>query len=332
MVLTDDVPTDPVVRDKLFASAMGSPDPYGRQLNGMGGGISSLSKVCVIGPPSREDADVDYTFGQILVDQARVDYAGNCGNMSSAVGPFALIRGLVKPAADGEFSLVIHNTNTGKLIRSTFTVEGGAPCFSGSFQIDGVSGTGAPIRLDFLDPEGSKTDSLLPTGQARETLHAAGTEVKATLIDAASPCVFVDAADLGLSEPPSPDELDHEVDLLARLERLRCEASIRMGLAKDPEAAARLGSQPRIAMVFSPQRHAVASGRTLEADAMDVAVRMISMGKPHRALPITGAICLASPAGRGVGALPSCLSSRRRADYRASLRADNSRRGDVAGQ
>jgi len=310
MFLADDLPADQAARDELFAAAMGSPDPYGRQLDGMGGGISSLSKICVIGRSSRPDADVDYTFGQVLVDEARVDYAGNCGNMSSAVGPFALIRGLVGARGDGETSLVIHNTNTGKLIKSSFAVDDGQPRFSGPFEIDGVSGSGAAIRLDFLDPGGSKTGKLLPTGLAMETMQAAGNPVRATLIDAANPCIFVDATDLGVSEPSSPDQLDGDVDLLARLESLRREACVRMGLAKSAEDAARLGSVPRIAMVFAPRKHAVTGGRTLDEGSMDIAVRMISMGKPHRALPITGTVCLAA-AMRVEGSVPHRVARHR---------------------
>jgi len=311
MVLDEDAPADARARDSLFAAAMGSPDPYGRQLNGMGGGVSSLSKVCIVGPPSRPDADVDYTFGQVLVNEARVDYAGNCGNMSSAVGPFAVMRGIVKPPGDGYCSIVIHNTNTGKLIRSTFAMAGGEPRLEGLMQIDGVSGSGAPIRLDFLDPGGSKTGKLLPTGQAQDILTATGAEIRATIIDAASPCVFVDAADFGMSEPAAPEVIERDAGLMERLERLRCEASVRAGLAKDLGAAAYLGSVPRIALVFAAQRQADLSGRVLDGDAMDITVRMVSMGKPHRALPMRiegatphrlarhreGALTIAHPSG-----------------------------------
>lgn len=294
MFLRSDLPDDKARWDELFVAAMGSPDPYGRQLNGMGGGISSLSKVCIVGKSTRPDADVDYTFGQVLVSEARVDYAGNCGNMLSAVGPFAVLRGLVGTAADGDTSLVVHNTNTGKLIRSTFPVKNGEPVFDGDFEIDGVSGGGAPIALDFLQPGGSKTGALLPTRCASETLEVDGLSVRATLMDAASPCVFVSGADLGMTVARSPEDLDSDATLLRRLEALRQQASLRMGLAATPAAAAKLASQPRIAVVLAPHAHQVLSGRSLAAADMDIVVRMISMGKPHRALPITGAICLAT--------------------------------------
>lgn len=292
--------------DALFLAALGSPDPYGRQLNGMGGGISSLSKICVVGPASRPDADVDYTFGQVLVSEARIDYAGNCGNMSAAVGPFAVLRGLVAAEAGERASTMIHNTNTGKLIRSTFAMRGGEPAFGGDFAIDGVAGGGSPIRLDFIEPGGSKTAGLLPTGNPTDMLAIAGHSVRASLVDAANPCIFVDATDLGLSAPMSPLAMDGESALLDRLEELRRAASLRMGLAATEEEAGRLGSIPKIAVVFAPADHAVLDGRVLRADDADIVVRMISMGKTHRALPITGAICLAA-ALRIPGSVPARL-------------------------
>ena len=157
----------------LFAAAMGTPDPYGRQLDGMGGGVSSLSKVCVISPSSRPDADIDYTFAQVMIKEARVDYKGNCGNMSAAVGPFAVDEGLVR--ADGDSATVrIYNTNTGKLIHSVFPVEDGLARYDGDLVIPGVSGSGAPIRLDFKDRGGASTGRLLPTGQVVDHLDVQG--------------------------------------------------------------------------------------------------------------------------------------------------------------
>lgn len=293
MFLTTDLPSDREACDQIFLSAMGSPDPYGRQLNGMGGGISSLSKVCIVGPPSRPDVDVDYTFGQVLVSESAVDYSGNCGNMAAAVGPFSVLSGIVSAPADGTASITIRNTNTGKLIRSHFPMLRGKPVLEGNFEIDGVSGSGAPIKLDFLDPGGSKTGRLLPTGVPSEILEIDGHQVHASLVDAANPCIFVDGCDLGVEEPPSPDLLDRDVALLDRLENLRQQGSIRMGLAVSGKSASQLQGIPKIAMVFAPAGYRAISGKAISAASMDIAVRMISMGKPHRALPITGAICLA---------------------------------------
>src|SRR6476659_5341746 len=156
--------------DPIFLAAMGSPDPNGRQLNGMGGGISSLSKVCVLAPSDRPDADVDYTFAQVQIREPRVDYRSNCGNMSSAVGPFAVDEGLVRP--NGDTAVVrIFNTNTQKIIRLTFPLEDGRAATDGDLAIPGVAGTGAPVRLDFLAPGGATTGRLLPTGSATDQLN-----------------------------------------------------------------------------------------------------------------------------------------------------------------
>jgi 2-methylaconitate cis-trans-isomerase PrpF len=307
MFAPSDLPLDFGERDALFLAAMGSPDPYGRQLDGMGGGISSLSKICVVGPSSIPDADVDYTFGQVLVTEGRVDYSGNCGNMASAVGPFALMRGLVPPS-QGEAAVVIHNTNTGKRIRATFPANGARPLLAGDFAIDGVSGTGAPINLDFLDPGGSRCASHLPTGNTADDIEVDGRRCRVSLVDAATPCVFVDASDLGLREPPLPEAIDADLALCARLEKLRRTASVRMGIATDEADAARLQSVPKIALVFPPQAHPVLSGRVLDRTTMDVVVRMMSMGKAHRALPITGSVCLAA-ALRLEGSVPARLAA-----------------------
>ena len=157
----------------LFSAAMGTPDPYGRQLDGMGGGVSSLSKVCIIGPSSHPDADVDYTFAQVAIKEEKVDYRGNCGNMSSAVGPYAVEQGMVK-VEDGEACVRILNTNTNKIIHAHFTVEDGQPRYDGDLSIPGVGGTGSPIRLDFVEPGGASTGSLLPSGELTEWLDVPG--------------------------------------------------------------------------------------------------------------------------------------------------------------
>src|SRR5277367_2811243 len=185
--------------DPIFLAAMGSPDPNGRQLNGMGGGISSLSKVCVIAPSTRNDADVDYTFAQVQIREPRVDYRANCGNMSSAVGPFAMDEGLVR--ADGETATVrIYNTNTKKLIHATFPLRDNLPRYDGDLVIPGVAGSGAPVRLDFIAPGGATTGKLLPTGNPIDTLDVPGVgKIAASMLDAANAGVLVRAADLGLT-------------------------------------------------------------------------------------------------------------------------------------
>lgn len=283
--------------DAIFLAAMGSPDPHGRQLDGMGGGLSSVSKVCVIGPPSRADADVDYTFAQVLVNEARVDYAGNCGNMSSAVGPFAVDERLVTPTPDarGEVTVRIHNTNTGKLIAATFLVDAdGRSVARGDLAIPGVAGTGSPIRLTFMQPGGAITGRLLPTGRAVDTLtRPDGTRIDASCVDAANACVFLRAADLGLTgtEPPAAIEADRA--LMDTLLALRAQASVAMGIAPDRAAAHAKVTTPSIGLVAAPAPWTTLAGEPLPAQAADLTVRMISSNQPHRALPLTASVCIA---------------------------------------
>jgi 2-methylaconitate isomerase len=288
-----DLPPDRASWDPIFLGVIGSPDPNGRQLDGMGGGISSLSKVCVIGPPSRADADVDYTFAQVSVRNAAVDYSGNCGNMSSAVGPFAVDEGIV--AAHGDQCTVrIHNTNTNKIIVARFAMDGGLAAVDGDFVLPGVAGSGAPVRLDFLDPGGAGTGKLLPTGRPLDHLGIEGLgSIEASLIDAANPCVFVDAYALGMTGVEMPDEIEANPALLARLEAIRIAASLAMGIAKSPEEATRKPSIPKVAMVTGPREAQTLAGEILHPDAADVTVRMMSQEQPHRAVPLTGAMCLA---------------------------------------
>lgn len=277
----------------IFTAAMGSPDPYGRQLDGMGGGVSSLSKVCVLAPSARDDADVDYTFAQVLIREARVDYRQNCGNMSSAVGPFAVDEGLV--AASGETATVrIYNTNTRKLIHATFPLEDGRARYDGDLAIPGVGGTGAAVRLDFLAPGGATTGALLPTGQVRDMLDVPGVgQVEASMVDAANAAVFVRAADVGMRGTELPDEIEAQPALLARLAAIRLAASVRMGIAPDLDAAARTTSVPFICMVAPPTDSPSLTGETVAAASVDLAARAMSNGQAHRALPLTISLCTA---------------------------------------
>ncbi|MBV1690929.1 PrpF protein [Novosphingobium sp. G106] len=299
-----DLPANRAEWDAIFLAAMGSPDPYGRQLDGMGGGLSSLSKVCVVGPSSRADADVDYTFVQISIREAKADCGGNCGNMSSAIGPFAVEEGIVPTPSDGEAVVRIHNTNTGKIIAARFPVVDGALAADGDCMLDGVAGAAAPIKLEFLDPGGAKTGKLLPTGSPLDTLDIPGLgPIAASCIDAANPAVFVAAADLGLTGTELPDALEGDAGFLATIEAIRRAASVRMGLTGDLDAAGKLGSIPKVAMICPPQDAPTLTGRILTAAEADIGIRMISLGQPHRAVPITGAICLAV-AARVPGTLP----------------------------
>lgn len=284
--------------DALFLAALGSPDPHGRQLDGMGGGISSLSKACVVAPSERDDADVDYTFGQVLIREARVDYSGNCGNMSSAMGPFALDEGIVNVAGaaggEGEVTVRIYNTNTRKIIRSTFRVEGGKAAVEGDLGIPGVAGTGAPIRLDFVEPGGATTGKLLPTGRPLDVLDVPGVgKIEVSMVDAANACAFVEAAALGLSGTEMPEALDADAPLLERLAAIRLHASMAMGIGRSIEEARAKSIVPYIGFVSRARDSEALSGERIPADSADLVVRMISNGQPHRALPLTASLCTA---------------------------------------
>ncbi|MBV9565685.1 MAG: PrpF family protein, partial [Bradyrhizobium sp.] len=293
--------------DAIFREVMGSPDPSGRQLDGMGGGISSLSKICVIGPPSHPDADVDYTFAQIGVRDSFVDYGANCGNMSSAVGPFALEEGLLPAPAGAEAVVRIHNTNTSKIIVARFPVEDGRLAATGEIEIDGVAGKAAPIRLEFLEPGGARTGKLLPTGKAIDQFEIAGLgTVKASCVDAANPGVFVEARAVEKAADELPDALEGDPVFLKRMDDIRCAASVAMGIAADLDEAQRMTGIPKVGMVCGPRNGPTLSGRDLAAAEADIWVRMISVGQPHRAVPITSSICLAV-ATRIPGSVPAGL-------------------------
>jgi 2-methylaconitate cis-trans-isomerase PrpF len=296
-----DLPADRAAIDPILLGVLGSPDPYGRQLDGLGGGISSLSKGVIIGPPTHAEADVDYTFAQVAVDRPVVDWKGNCGNLSSAVGPFAVDEGLVR-AAEGEALVRIHQVNTRKLIHARFPVRNGRAEVRGDFTIAGVAGTGARIRLDFLSPGGSQCAALLPTGNAVDVLDIPGFgPLRASLVDAANPAVFVDARDLGLTGAESPEAIEARPDLMALLDRIRRAGGVAMGLGAT-EAAVGLAS-PRVALVAGPLAARTLDGTVLDPEGHDVTIRMLSMERPHRAVPMTGAMGLAV-ACRVEGSIP----------------------------
>ncbi len=295
-------PHDCAAWQPIFLSALGSPDPGGRQLDGLGGGISSLSKIAVVGPPTRPDADVDYTFAQVGVAEPIVSYRGNCGNISSAIGPFAVDEGLVAVSGD-EAVVRIHNTNTGKVIESRFGVVDGRAAVAGDLAISGVAGTGAPIRLAFRDPGGAATGLLLPTGNARDVLALAdGTSIDVSLVDAANPVVFVAASSLGLTATETPDALTADRALLARCEEIRVAAAVAMGIASEHEARTTMKNMPLIAIVAAPPDPARA----------DITVRAISAGQPHRAVPLTAAMCLAIAARVPDSLVAACVTPARR--------------------
>jgi 2-methylaconitate cis-trans-isomerase PrpF len=288
-----DLPMDPSLWPDIFLAAIGSPDPYGRQLDGMGGGLSSLSKVCIVGPSTHPDADVDYTFVQVAVKEAKVDFSGNCGNMSSAIGPFAVDEGFVKTT--GKEALVrVHNTNTKKIIWSRFEVDEGLSAVDGDLAIPGVAGTGSPVRLEFRDPGGATTGKLLPTGNVVDVLDVPGHgQFKVSMVDAGNACCFLAAEDLGLTGVEMPDTIEGNKALLDRLQAIRLVASVTMGVSANEEEAKAKRLVPFIGFVSKPQDSDTLTGERVMGHDVDLSARIISNGQPHRALPLAATLCMA---------------------------------------
>jgi 2-methylaconitate cis-trans-isomerase PrpF len=287
-------PYDAPTQQLIILAALGSPDPYGRQIDGLGGGISSLSKVGIIGRGSDADPDVRFTFGQVDVERPFVDFLGTCGNMSAAVGPFALDEGFI-PAIEPVTPVHVLSTNTGKRYIAYVPVRDGQAETEGDYSIDGVPGPGARIALEFLDPGGSAGGCVLPTGQAVDILRlASGQEIAVSLVDAALPMVFLRAADLGASATELPQALDADRTLLDALEEIRCQAAVRLGLATSvPQAREQVKAIPKIAMVAPPAQYRTTRDGLVHADQVDLVARMISMGKTHRTFAGTSSMCTA---------------------------------------
>lgn len=283
----EDLPRDPARRELLLLRAMGSPDP--RQIDGLGGSYSTTSKVAIIAAPEGRDGTISYTFGQVSILSPFVDYRGNCGNLSAAVGPYAIDEGLVTPV-EPVTQVRILNTNTEKMILAEVPVRGGRAEVEGDLAIAGVPGTGAPIRLGYEDPGGAVTGRLLPTGQRREPMALPDQgEVEVSILDAANPVVFVKARDLGLKGTESPEEIDANPSLLSTLELIRSLAAERCGLVADyREASARSPAVPKVALVACPPEE----GPGAKGEVHLVA-RIMSMGRAHRAYALTGAVATA---------------------------------------
>ena len=276
-----DLPDDPVERDRILLRAIGSPDPYGKQIDGMGAATSSTSKVVILSPSKRADSDVDYLFGQVAIDRALIDWSGNCGNLTAAVGPFAVSEGWVRTPTEGFAAVRIWQRNISQRILAHVPVRGGEVVEEGDFVLDGVTFPAAEIRIEFLEPGG---EELFPTGRIRDTLQVPGVgSVDTTLITAGNPTVFVDAAAIGLAGDELQARVDGDPALLARCEAIRAHAAVAMGLAKSAEEASRTRLHtPKIAWLSAP--------RTLDAD---LTIRMLSMGKLHHVITGTGAIATA---------------------------------------
>jgi len=286
----DDLPFPNDVRDQILLDAIGSPDIYGRQLNGMGGGVSSVSKAVILNVSERDDADIDYTFAQVAVDQPIVDFSTTCGNLSSAVGPYAIDNDMIE--ATGEMTLVrVFNTNLQQVYHARIPTRGGRFWEAGDFTIPGVSGTGSKIGLDYLSPGGAATGKLLPSGKVIDTVTLPGDGgFEISCVDASTAGVFVAAERFGLKGTETVAELEADRDLMGLLDRLRREAAVLMGMAATPEDTP-LGT-PKICMVATPQNYTTLAGETVAPENFHIAARFLSMGQVHRVLPLTGAMCL----------------------------------------
>lgn len=280
--------------EKVLLNVMGSPDI--RQINGLGGATPQTSKVAIVDPSDRDDADVDYTFAQVDITRELVDWGGNCGNISSAVGPFAVDAGIVDIGAGAAHAEVrIHNTNTGKVILAHFPVTEGRADIEGSTFIAGVPSGGPRIELEFLDPTGSVTGVTLPTGHTRDTLRLEdGWKCEFSVVDAANPSVFIDAESFGLSGLELPAELEATPGFLDRIEQVRSVVAHWLGFVADPaQGTAVSPGLPKIGIVSKAREYVSSAGESIAADDYGLAVRMMSMQFPHRACQITGGIGLA---------------------------------------
>lgn len=289
----NELPSDPVLRDNVILAIFGSPDI--RQIDGLGGADPLTSKLAVIGPPTRKDADVDYTFGQVSITQSIVDYRGNCGNISAGVGPFAIDEGLV--AAKEPYTVVrIHQVNTGRIIIAEVPVTEGKALVEGDYKIDGVPGSGSEIKLDFADFAGCVSGKLLPTGAPRNILEIEGVgKLEVSIVDAANPVVFCRARDMGLKGTERPDEIDSQKGLLERIEGIRATIAQLLGIVKEKSKATIESPYiPFIAFVSPPATYrSYTTGENVQARDIDLTSRLLFMQRTHKAYPVTGAICTA---------------------------------------
>jgi probable AcnD-accessory protein PrpF len=304
--LAEDLPSDPQARDRILMRVIGSPDRYGKHTDGMGGATSSTSKVVILSKSGHPDCDVDYLFGQVAIDQPLVDWSGNCGNLSAAVGPFAISMGLVGAPPDGTATVRIWQANIKKKIVSHVPMTGGEVQELGDFQLDGVAFPAAEVELEFLDPAADEGEAgahaggrgTFPTGNHIDVLDVPGVgKIEATLINAGNPTIFVDAARLGLKGTELQGDINGDKALLARVESVRALGTVAMGDAATPEeATARRPHTPKLAFVGSPAGYTASDGRTVEAGSIDLLARIFSMGVLHHAMTGTGAVAIAAAA------------------------------------
>ncbi|MDD0979596.1 2-methylaconitate cis-trans isomerase PrpF [Pseudomonas shahriarae] len=292
--LEEHLPPAGAERDAILLRVIGSPDVYGKQIDGMGGATSSTSKVVIIGQSRRDDCDVDYLFGAPAIETAVIDWSGNCGNLSAAVGPYAISQGLVEAPLDGMAVVRIWQANIQKRIIAYVPMRNGEVQEEGDFMLDGVAFPAAEVVLEFLNPGGAD-GSLLPTGNAVDELHVPGLgKLAVTLLNAGNPTIFIDAQQVGLKGTETQDQVNGDTQLLARLETIRAHCTVAMGLAASADEATRCRPHtPKLCLVARPQPYKAAGGKQVEPEDIDVIARILSMGKLHHAITGTGAVAVA---------------------------------------
>ncbi len=295
--------TPGAARDALLMRVIGSPDPYGKQIDGMGGATSSTSKTVILSKSSRPDHDIDYLFGQVSIDKAFVDWSGNCGNLSAAVGPFGISNGLVDASRlpqNGVAVVRIWQANISKTIIAHVPITNGQVQETGDFELDGVTFPAAEVQLEFMDPaaeEEGAGGSMFPTGNLVDDLEVPGVgTLKATMINAGIPTIFVNAADIGYIGTELQDDINSDAKALTMFETIRAYGAVRMGLIKHIDEAAKRQHTPKVAFVAKPADYVSSSGKPVAASDVNVLVRAMSMGKLHHAMMGTAAVAIGTAA------------------------------------
>ena len=289
-----------LARDALLLRVIGSPDPYGKHTDGMGGATSSTSKTVIISKSDSEDHDVDYLFGQISIDKPFVDWSGNCGNLSAAVGPFAISSGLIDAGRiprNGVAVVRIRQVNIGKTIIAHVPVTDGLPQETGDFELDGVTFPAAEVQLDFMDPADKAGGSMFPTGRLVDDLEVPGIgTLAATMINAGIPTIFLNADEIGYAGTELQDDINGDAEALARFETIRAHGAVKMGLIGHVDEATTRQHTPKVAFVARPASYVASSGTRVDAEDIDLLVRAMSMGMLHHAMMGTAAVAIGTAA------------------------------------